>query len=518
MRLNRLLQMATALVAVFAFVGCDEDYTEIGGEIINNPTDVELVELEVDAYSQKINSIQTNNLNNYFLGVNTHPVYGSNTASMVTQLVLSEQDPEFGDNAVLDSVVMTIPYFSTEQAAGNDQNEIEYKLDSIFGDGSFKLSVYETGFFINTLDPNSDFQNSQRYFSDQQSQIEQNIIGQPLYVNDNFQASSAGYVNYEPGEGGEVNDTVAYEPALRVKLPTDYFQEKIIDQEGTDVLLNNGNFTNYLRSLFIKAEDNASEGQQILLDYANENSTISLYYTYEEEREDDDGNTETVSLRGKYDLNLFSANRFNTYTGEFPADLLAKIQSQDLETGAENLYLKSQEGSMAVIDIFPDDEILEDLRDNNWLVNEANLTFYVDRDELNGAEEPDRLYLYNVENNTIVVDYNLDPTINESDPAQSRTIFSVPLERDEDENGIYYKMRITAHVASILNGDTENVKLGVVIPGDLNNPNFSVVRGIEGVERVPRTTLAIPYGTVLHGDESEDEEKRLKLRIYYTDY
>ncbi|MCP9198954.1 DUF4270 domain-containing protein [Gramella sp. GC03-9] len=517
MKLNRLLQMATALVAVFAFVGCDEDYTDIGGEIINNPTDVELTEVEVNAYSQKINSIQTNNLNNYFLGVNQHPIYGSNTASIVTQLVLSQADPDFGDNPVLDSVVMTIPYFSTEIESTSEEGEIEYKLDSVFGEGSFRLSIYETGFFLNTLDPDSNFENAQRYYSDQQPQIEQNILGSPIFVNENFKASAARYVNFEPGDG-EVNDTVAYEPAFRLKLPTDYFQQKIIDQQGTDVLLNNGNFTQYLRSFFIKAEQNSTEGQQILLDYANENSMISLYYTYEEERENDEGNMETVSLRGKYDLNLFNANRFNTYTGEFPGDLLAEIEDQDPGSGSENLYLKSQEGSMVIVDIFPDETVLEQLRGNNWLINEANLTFYVARDELNGAEEPERLYLYNVENNTVIADYQLDPSLNESDPSQSKTTFSVPLERDEDENGILYKLRVTSHVASILRGDTENVKLGVVIPGNINTPNFSAVRGIEEVERVPLSTLSIPYGTVLHGDESADEEKRLKLRIYYTDY
>ncbi len=87
MKLNKLIKVTAAMVVVFVFTGCDEDYTEIGGEIINNPTDVKLREFEVNSYSEKINSIQTNNLTNYFLGVNNNPVYGESTASIVTQLI-----------------------------------------------------------------------------------------------------------------------------------------------------------------------------------------------------------------------------------------------------------------------------------------------------------------------------------------------------------------------------------------------------------------------------------------------
>ncbi len=516
MKLNRLLQIATSLVVVFAFVGCDEDFTEIGGEIINNPTDVELREFEVNAYSEKINSIQTNNLSSYFLGVNNHPVYGENTASIITQLNLGSDDPEFGDNAVLDSVVLSLPLFSTEETS-EDGETIEYELDSIYGQGSFKLSIYETNYFLNTLDPDSDFEGLQKYYSDQQPQIEQNIIGQPLFQEENFQFSREAYVHYEINEDDE-NDTITYAPALRVKLPVEYFQEKIIAQEGSDVLLNNANFQDYFRSLFIKAEQNGGEGEQALLNFASENSRITLYYNYETQEEDDEGNETTVSKRGSFNLNIAGANRFNTYTGEFPQSVLDNIAGQSSETGSENLFLKTQEGSMAIVDLFPDETVLDELRENNWLINEASLTFYVNQDELNGAAEPERLYVYDIENNTLLLDYQLDPTANDARPLASRTVFSAPLERDEDENGVFYKIRITQHLTAVLNEDIENVKLGVVITSNINLPNFSAVRNMENVERVPAASLTNPYGTVLHGDESSSEDKRLKLRIYYTDY
>lgn len=511
MKLNRLLQITTFLVVVFAFVGCDEDYTDIGGEIINNPTDVELREVEVNAYSRKINSIQTNNLTNYFLGVNKHPVYGESTASIVTQLTLGNADPEFGENVELDSVVLMLPYFSTEDEVNSSEGEIEYVLDSVYGEGSFKLSVYETSYFLNDLDPNAGFEERQKYYSDQQPEIEENIVGEALYVDETFQPSSESFVTYEV-ESGQ-NDTVVNPPALYVNLPVQYFQQKIIDKEGSDELLNNNNFRNYFRSLLIKAEENGTDGNQILFNLSDANSRITLYYSHDVEEDD-----ETVRERGSFSLNLSGGNKFNTYIGEFPETVLTAIENQPGENGSENLYLKAQEGSMAVIELFPDETVLDELKENDWLVNEANLTFYVDQDKLNGAVEPERVYLYDVENNALLVDYQIDASNNENNPLLSRSVFSGPLERDEDENGVSYKIRITQYIANVLSGDAENVKLGLVITGNINNPSLSAVRGVEGVDRVPASSMITPYGTVLYGDEASDDEKRLKLRIYYTDY
>ncbi|TBW29863.1 DUF4270 domain-containing protein [Gramella sp. KN1008] len=509
MKLKGLLQITTVLVVVFAFVGCDEDYTDIGGEIINNPTNVELREVDVNASSKKINSIQTNNLFNYFLGVNKNPVYGESTASIVTQVNLGRNDPDFGDNTQLDSVVLRIPYFSSEaESAGNDEN-VEYVLDSVFGEGSFKLSVYETSYFLNDLDPNAGFEERQKYYSDQQPEIEENIVGEALYVDDSFEPSSSSFETYEVADSG-ASDTITNAPALYIKLPVSYFQRKIIDKEGSDELLNNNNFKNYFRSLFIKAEDNGTEGSQILFNLSNSDAKITLYYSYEI---DDEG--ETVQRRGSLDLNFSGGNRFNTYSGEFPQEILEAIETP---AEADNLYLMGQEGSMAIIDIFPDPTVLEELRQNDWLVNEANLIFYVNQDEMGDAIEPERLYLYDLENNSILADYQNDASFNESNPELSRTIFSAPLERGEDERGVFYKIRITQHVASILSEDSENVKLGLVVTGNINDAGSSAVRGIEDLERVPRATTQSPYGTILYGDEAADEEKRLKLRIYYTDY
>ena len=55
---------------------------------------------------------------------------------------------------------------------------------------------------------------------------------------------------------------------------------------------------------------------------------------------------------------------------------------------------------------------LDVIRQNEWLINEANLIFYVDQDQVTGGEkEPDRLIIYDAENVAVLADYGRDATI-----------------------------------------------------------------------------------------------------------
>ncbi|MEO2063795.1 MAG: DUF4270 domain-containing protein [Christiangramia sp.] len=514
MKLNRLTLLTAVLAVVFTLTGCDDEFSDVGGEIINNPTDVSLREVEVNSYSRRINSIQTNNLSNLALGTHKDDIYGETTASIVSQLSLGLMDPDFGDNVELDSVVLTIPYYSEETT--DTEGETIYELDSIFGTGSFNLAIYETSFFLNEYDPEASFEQREKYYSDQQAQIENNIV-ELLYEKENFQPSKEPYQTIEIDEIGD-NDTLTKAPALRVKLPVEYFQKKIIDKVGSEELLNNFNFKNYFRSIYIKAESNSSEGVQALLNLGSDTeANIRLYYTYDTEEDD-----ETVNKRGTFDLDFYSPstvnNQFNVYTGEFSEALEQQIAAQDSVEDAENLYLKGQEGSMAIIDLFPNQEVLTELRANDWLINEANLIFYVNQDERGIAEEPERLLLYDVENNQLLIDYYSDPLVSSTDPLNSAITFAPRLERGEDGKGVYYKFRITQYVNEILNNDLDASKLGLVVTGNINVTGFSAVQGLEDVSRVPAGDLLTPRGTVLYGSGAENEDKRLKLQIYYTDY
>ncbi|MDT0646867.1 DUF4270 domain-containing protein [Zunongwangia sp. F260] len=509
------LKIATAFVVIFSFVACDEDYSEIGGEVIGNPTDVDLREIDVTAWSEKIESVQTNNLPTHLLGAYNHPVYGLTEASILTQVSLSGGNPTFGGEPVLDSVVLKMPFFSNI-VEGSEGSDGEYELDSIYGNSPFKISVFESGYYLNDLDPASNFEQRQKYYSDQQELFEQYIEGDTLYKNDNYRPSAQKIVSYEPAATG-VSDTVVSSPALRVKLPVEFFQQKILDKEGDSELANNDNFRNYLRGLFIKAEAVNNDGSIVLLNLAPQSGAgITLYYKYD--TTDEEG--ESTRARRSFKLN-FGSNVVNTFEGEYPDEVIQDIQNSGSETGAGNLYLKGGEGSMAIIELFSNAAELEELKQNNWLVNEANLSFYVNQDLAEGVNEPERIYLYDLDNNRTLLDYTYDTGTDQRDPLNSLTTHSSRLQKDEEGNGVRYTLRITQHVNNLLNKDSTNVRLGLVVTPNINITANAAVKGFENdnpnINKVPLASVLTPLGTVLHGNRSEDEEKRLKLRIYYTE-
>jgi hypothetical protein len=518
MNLMRMLyKTATLFVVVFAFVACDNEYSTVGGEIIENPSNLELQEVEVTAYNKNITSVQTNNLSNYLLGVYNHPIYGQSTASILSQLSLPTNNPTFGVEPELDSVVLTIPYFSTEGDSDEDGN-IQYALDSIYGNTPIKLTIQESNYFLNNYDPEEDFEESQKYYSDQQELFQDNLVGDIIYENESFLPSSQPIVSYKENDNGE-QDTISSGPALRVKLPVAYFEQKIIEKEGSSVLSNNNNFKNYLRGMFIKAEATAEDGTMMLLDLNTANAGVELFYTSEVETTTD-GETETTRTRRSYELD-FGTTIVNTFVGEYPGDVLQAIQESNEESGAEKLFVDGGEGTVAVIELFEDEEQLAEIKENNWLINEANLTFYVDQDFAGDINEPTRLYLYDLDNNRVLADYSFAANFisdgNELNPSVSLSSFSGPLERDEDGNGIRYKLNLTQHVNNIIEGETDNVRLGLVITQNINITNTSAVRYSEDVEFFPSMGIITPKGTVLHGNLSDNEDKRLKLRIYYTE-
>ncbi|HSP41164.1 MAG TPA: DUF4270 domain-containing protein, partial [Gillisia sp.] len=376
----------------------------------------------------------------------------------------------------------------------------------------FKLSILRSGFYLNDFDPEANFENRQRYFSDQQEVIENNLIGAPLYVNESF-APSARKVSYRQINDAGDYDTVSVSPRMRIHLPVAFFQENIVDKAGSAELSNNNNFKNYIRGLYFKAEAVNQDGSMMLVDFGSSNAGIMIYYSHTVE----DAGEESIQEH-TYRLS-FGENTMNTFSQEFPANITQEIAESNSSTGATNLFLKGGAGSMAVIKLFEDEAELEEIRSNDWLINEANLTFYVNQERVPGGNtEPSRIFLYNLDDNTLLGDYGNDGTAGTEDPNNSVLTHLPALVRGEDGKGIYYKLRITEHIRRVLNGDLENVRLGLVVTQNVNIVSNSAVRPVsDGVSRVPAGSVITPKGTVLHGNLSPNVEKRLKFNIIYTE-
>ena len=165
------------------------------------------------------------------------------------------------------------------------------------------------------------------------------------------------------------------------------------------------------------------------------------------------------------------------------------------------------------------------------LVNEANLTFYVDRASMTELEEPNRIYLYDLNNHTPIIDYYMDSSVG-SNAKLNKKIHGGILEKDVlttivTKRGIKYKIRLTNHLRNLISKDSTNVKLGLVVTESIattvNSKLKNTTTGANPFSKIPTSSVINPLGTVLFGNNIPNDlankanyAKRLKLEIYYT--
>ena len=534
---NTLSLLGVILLVILSFSSCKEDFSDIGINILNGqdiPGNFDDSKTVI-AYSRKLLPVATNAMPVYKLGVYNDPVYGKTTANFLTQLGLTNANPDFAADeivgeVVLDSVYMYLPYFST---VTTEDETNTYTLDSIYGNQPINLSVYESTYFLNSFDPLTSFEEAQKYYSDQQALFESHLASLLVDVSD-FTPSDQEIVLTQELNEDESNaaDTLKrLKPGIRVALDNTFFKNKILDKEGALELFNQNNFNDYFRGIYFKTTSNNEDGTMFLFD--TQSADITLSYHYQIPKLDDNGdpvvdqqgNAVLETVNDNFTLTL-SGVQTNVFENNFPQEILSDLASPNTIDGEDNLYLKGGDGALAVIELFgPDNDgngvadELDELRTQEWLINEANLIFYVNQDKVTGGEaEPDRVFLYDLKNNRVLSDYAQDQTVTlQTSEAISHHLGI--LERGEDENGDYYKIRITHHISNLINKDSTNVPLGLVVSQNVLLANYKELKEEQSpsITRIPASAVIAPKGTVLYGNTAADPDKKLKLQIYYTE-
>ena len=414
-------------------------------------------------------------------------------------------------------------------------------IDSIYGnrDTSFKLKVETSTFFLRDLDPSTQFTEPQTFFSNQDIP---NFASEVLFEDEVFISDSEIIVesvsvddpDAEPDDEDE-DVIVKLDPGIRVPLNPEFFQENILNQEGSSNLLTQGNFSEFLRGLHISIEPRTGDNHYLLLDLAEASITIN----YDHNSVDINGTTDDTDddiierLDKVYTLNLISrnpttgiiaGNAVNTFVNDaFPAEITNAFASTE---NASRIYLKGGSGTYAEIRLFDNDgddtaEQINQIKANNWIINEANLVFYVDRERLDAAGdfiEPLRLYMYNAESNQAIFSGTLDQ-VNPTSSLASYPLYDGILE-EENDRGIKYTARITTHINNLIVRDSVNATLGVMI-----TPDIRAIGALEALvengetKELPVTATISPLSTVLFGSNvtADENDRKLKLEIFYTE-
>src|SRR5690606_516225 len=139
---------------------------------------------------------------------------------------------------------------------------------------------------------------------------------------------------------------------------------------------------------------------------------------------------------------------------QFSSNYTTALTSANEVTGDEKLYIKGSEGSVAYINLFSNTEELEQLKEQveseNWLINEANLVFYIDKSQMDNLDDiPFRVFLFDADNNAPLIDYSYDTTTYALFRKFDKYIHGGIMEKDSDGKGYRYKFRITKHISNL---------------------------------------------------------------------
>nr|WP_297787269.1 DUF4270 family protein [uncultured Allomuricauda sp.] len=425
------------------------------------------------------------------------------------------------------------PFDPDEDGTGDDFVANSYPnrfdLDSIYGDRSqpFNLVVSRSNYFLRDLDPNLNFEQAQEYYSNQEFSSfigetlfsgEVTIENEELLFRDNEDDPDTENVD----ESQEVSNRL--NPGIRVALDPDFFQENILDKEGQAELLSQSNFKNFFRGIHLSGTD--MDELMLLLDLTQANITITYEYDdYDAEADD------IVTAERDFTLNFLvgtstgiTGNAVNVFENEMmPTEVENALNNNE---NASRIFVKGG-ATLAEVRLFDEiehggSEIINQIKQNNWVINEANLVFYVDREALDASVvEPPRLYLYNAENNQPLFDVSNESVTSASgtNPLRYFPSHDGILETDNDL-GVKYTIRITEHINNIIVRDSVNAKLGLTLTPNIGITAVQEAIGSDnqGVD-YPIAAALSPLGTVLYGSNVSvgEEEKKLKLEIYYTE-
>jgi hypothetical protein len=533
MTYTSFFKSAFLFCTILLFASCDKDFNEIGADVVGDDN----FGFEVDslstvkaynlAYNQGLQGVQTNNLPINALGYYNNPVFGKTIASFVTQLELAVTNPTIGENPSVLEVELTVPYFSRLVSTDLDGDNT-YRLDSIYGASNIKLGIYASNYYLRDFDPESGFTQPQRYYSDQfdifNSSLDdpQRLNNGSASDNDSFFFNDDELLTYETNDDDQQVVADRSAPALRMLLRKEYFQQKLFGAAAAGQLANNNVFKEYFRGLFFKVEPSdvsLEQGSLAMINFGQ--GKINIKYEV-------DGATAGSRVEKTMVLNL-AGNTVNLFQNIYKPEYLAATANVDQVNGDERLYLKGGQGSLAVIELFGPDldnngvaDELDEIRTKGWLINEANLTFQIDKNAMGTAPEPQRIYLYDLDNERPLIDYYTDVTAT-GNAKFNKTLHGGLIKRENipGGRGVEYKIRITNHIRNLVKPDIDstNVRLGLVVTESINTVANARLRTAVSpeIDKIPVASAMNQLGTVLYGTHPNvSAAKSVKLKIYYT--
>ena len=524
------------VASIFIVASCEKDFENVGDGIITNEQfQTNKQTFEVLAYNQNLTKSRTDGISSNGLGVLQEDQFGKLEGDVVSQVGLPIAGVDFGENPTLDDVVFTVPYQS-EKIEDLSDGRPQFTLKNVYGnpDEEFQLKIYELGTYLNKYDE-TDPTKLKKYYSDKvYSKLTQ------LFA-DNFKpnANDTMYLVHRADfdtvddQGNQVvfNDTIKNNdasPAIRLPLDKTFFETKFVNNSNEDDFASFDKFSLFFKGIYAEATGNDGAYMQLKFSKAN----ITIYYTNDvltdETTEDLNGDGDTddtqVPVRTKqsmiFPLKGILADVYRRDYATATSDIETLLNSPNTTQGEEKLYIHGNAGTMTIMDAFNNMDLTA-VRNNNWLINEANIVLNVNQD-LSDNDVPDRLFLCKLDENPVNGIYKNTQILDIL--TEGEAVVDGNLQTETEGSGddattkpVKYRFRITDYMSEVLKKENPKAPsrfaIKVFHTTDLpvpTIPNDTIVRNYSWDQR----------GVVLYGNNFQttdaDYDKRVKLEIFYS--
>ena len=503
---KKLIKIAGSMaIGGLILMSCESEADNLGAQFFQDGVAGTEAEYDLVAYNVNNNdTIRTDaaRLQSATLGAFNEPVFGLQKSSYVSQIRLSQYDPDFGDNPVLDSAVMVIkPIYAADSVTTTTLEDYthtgdvaakkvvstypvtKYGKTKIGGKTTFNINVHEVTDFLAS--------NDAKIFSNKTVNTGA-LIGSKVFTGD---------VNsIKITRDSDNSDLFTRDVSLRIPMDSTFFSNKIIAKEDGVELTDAASFIRYFRGIRVSVEENDG----YIFSFGPNDMALTLYY-----KNDKVENGETTRESHTYTMDLGSSNiRFNQIAYDRSGSQLATaLASSNAETGDPKIFMQGMGGPGMGLRI-PAETVaaIKDMYANEKIgIVSAKLRFYTDTDLWNNAyKKPDYFTVKQKDLYSYLVDME----------AFFGTFYNLVKPYDLDKNPAYYDIGITKTFKEVIEKEATNHDFILNVGNYTYDVNGNLLGSYYDDSQNYNTRSYTPFRAVMVGTDPANE-RRPKLRIIY---